>query len=75
VLDCGFIDEARDWRGWLLRAAAGDPAQMQIMYGLAGERRLPEWEVPWLSGYEWLDPCAWGHIDSTSLTFAENCWT
>ena len=40
------------WRDWLLRAVAGSPDQVQIMYGLAGERRLTEWEVPWLPGYE-----------------------
>lgn len=52
LMDAGYFDEARAWRDWLLRAAAGNPSQIQIMYGLAGERRLPEWEVPWLPGYE-----------------------
>jgi GH15 family glucan-1,4-alpha-glucosidase len=52
LMNAGYYDEARDWRGWLLRAAAGAPAQLQIMYGLAGERRLPEIEIPWLPGYE-----------------------
>ncbi|HXR44088.1 MAG TPA: glycoside hydrolase family 15 protein, partial [Pseudolysinimonas sp.] len=47
----GFRDEALEWRGWLLRAIAGDPADVQIMYGLAGERRLVEWEVGTLPGY------------------------
>jgi GH15 family glucan-1,4-alpha-glucosidase len=51
-MDAGYYEEAAAWRDWLLRAAAGSPAQVQIMYGLAGERRLPEWEVPWLPGYE-----------------------
>jgi GH15 family glucan-1,4-alpha-glucosidase len=51
-MNAGYYDEARAWRDWLLRAAAGAPAQLQIMYGLAGERRLTEWEVPWLPGYE-----------------------
>jgi len=51
LMDAGFFDEARAWRDWLLRAVAGSPNQMQIMYGLAGERRLTEWEVPWLPGY------------------------
>ena len=41
----GYYDEAMQWRNWLLRAAAGDPSQLQIMYGPAGERRLDEWEV------------------------------
>ena len=48
----GYVDEARAWREWLLRAVAGKPSQLQIMYGVAGERRLPEWELPWLPGYE-----------------------
>jgi GH15 family glucan-1,4-alpha-glucosidase len=52
LMNAGYYDEARTWRDWLLRAAAGAPAQLQIMYGLAGERRLTEWEVPWLPGYE-----------------------
>jgi len=47
----GFASEAQDWRGWLLRAIAGDPNDVQIMYGLSGERRLTEWEVPSLPGY------------------------
>jgi GH15 family glucan-1,4-alpha-glucosidase len=48
----GFHEEAMAWRDWLLRAVAGDPSELQIMYGPAGERRLEEWEVGWLSGYE-----------------------
>ena len=48
----GFYQEAMAWRTWLLRATAGDPSQMQIMYGAGGERRLDEWEVDWLPGYE-----------------------
>ena len=52
LMDAGFYDEAHSWRDWLLRAVAGSPEQVQIMYGLAGERRLTEWEVPWLPGYE-----------------------
>jgi GH15 family glucan-1,4-alpha-glucosidase len=51
LLQCGYLEEAEAWRDWLLRAVAGDPADLQIMYGLAGERRLPEFEVPWLSGF------------------------
>ena len=47
----GYYEEARAWREWLLRAIAGDPAQMQIMYGVAGERHLLEWDVPWLAGF------------------------
>ncbi|KND44893.1 glycoside hydrolase family 15 protein [Streptomyces stelliscabiei] len=52
LLSCGYQEEAEAWRDWLLRAAAGDPADLQIMYGLAGERRIPEYDLPWLSGYE-----------------------
>jgi GH15 family glucan-1,4-alpha-glucosidase len=51
-MNLGYHEEAAAWRDWLLRAVAGSPAQMHIMYGVAGERRLPEWEVPWLPGYE-----------------------
>src|SRR5262249_24272097 len=51
-LAAGYIEEAKAWRDWLLRAVAGDPSQLQIMYGLDGSRRLPEYELPWLNGYE-----------------------
>jgi GH15 family glucan-1,4-alpha-glucosidase len=51
LLSSGYRSEARAWREWLLRAAAGHPSEMQIMYGLAGERRLTEYEIPWLPGY------------------------
>ncbi len=51
LMAAGYYEEAGAWRDWLLRVAAGSPAQMQIMYGIAGERRLTEWEVPWLDGY------------------------
>jgi GH15 family glucan-1,4-alpha-glucosidase len=52
LMTSGYTEEARAWREWLLRAAAGRPDELQIMYGLAGERRLAEWNVPWLAGYE-----------------------
>jgi GH15 family glucan-1,4-alpha-glucosidase len=52
LLDAGFQDEAAAWREWLLRAVAGSPEQIRIMYGIAGERRLDEWEVDWLPGYQ-----------------------
>jgi GH15 family glucan-1,4-alpha-glucosidase len=52
LLNSGYREEARAWREWLLRAVAGDPRQLQIMYGLSGERRLTEFELPWLPGYE-----------------------
>lgn len=51
LLNSGYFDEAQAFRQWMLRATAGDPEQMQIMYGLAGERRLTEFELPWLPGY------------------------
>jgi GH15 family glucan-1,4-alpha-glucosidase len=51
LLSSGFVEEARVWREWLLRSAAGKPTELQIMYGVAGERRLTELELPWLAGY------------------------
>ncbi|MFC8434470.1 glycoside hydrolase family 15 protein [Streptomyces sp. NPDC057253] len=51
LVQCGYLEEAEAWRNWLLRAVAGDPADLQIMYGVAGERRLPEFELPWLAGF------------------------
>ncbi|WP_460064167.1 glycoside hydrolase family 15 protein [Streptomyces sp. YKOK-I1] len=61
LLGAGYHDEAEAWRDWLLRAVAGDPADLQIMYGLGGERRLPEFEVPWLSGYAGSSPVRVGN--------------
>ena len=61
LLGSGFVDEARAWREWLLRAVAGDPADLQIMYGLDGSRRLPEYELPWLAGYEGASPVRIGN--------------
>ena len=52
LLRTGYTDEAFAWRAWLARAVAGDPRDVQIMYGVAGERRLDEWEASWLPGYE-----------------------
>jgi GH15 family glucan-1,4-alpha-glucosidase len=52
LVTAGFIDEARAWREWLMRAVAGKPSQLNIMYGLGGERRLTELELEWLPGYE-----------------------
>ena len=52
LMNAGYYEEAHAWREWLLRAVAGSPDQMQTMYGIAGERRLTEWELPWLAGYE-----------------------
>jgi GH15 family glucan-1,4-alpha-glucosidase len=63
-LNGGYLQEARAWRTWLLRAAAGDPAAVQIMYGVAGERRLAEWELDWLPGYEDSRPVRVGNAAS-----------
>jgi GH15 family glucan-1,4-alpha-glucosidase len=60
-LNAGYRDEASAWRAWLLRAAAGKPEQLQIMYGIAGERCRPELEVPWLPGYENSKPVRIGN--------------
>ena len=57
----GYLDEARAWRQWLLRALAGTPEQVQVMYGLAGERRLTELELPWLPGYAGSAPVRIGN--------------
>jgi GH15 family glucan-1,4-alpha-glucosidase len=57
----GYLDEAAAWRDWLMRASAGSPAQMQIMYGVAGEHRLTEVELPWLPGYEESKPVRIGN--------------
>lgn len=67
LLGCGFRAEARAWRDWLIRAVAGDPRQMQIMYGPAGERRLTELELPWLPGYEGSTPVRIGNLAVTQL--------
>jgi GH15 family glucan-1,4-alpha-glucosidase len=64
LLYTGFVEEAKAWREWLLRAIAGDPADLQIMYGLAGERYLAEREIPWLSGYEGSRPVRVGNAAS-----------
>lgn len=61
LLIAGYTEEAQAWRQWLLRAVAGHPAELQIMYGLAGERRLTEFEVPWLPGYEESRPVRIGN--------------
>lgn len=60
-MQLGYFDEAKAWRDWLLRAIAGDPAQMQIMYGVAGERQLPEWEADWLEGFRQSRPVRIGN--------------
>src|SRR6266581_27351 len=61
LLLAGAVDEAKAWREWLLRAVAGQPRQMQILYGVAGERRITEQELPWLPGYEASSPVRTGN--------------
>jgi GH15 family glucan-1,4-alpha-glucosidase len=67
LMDAGYFDEARAWRDWLLRAVAGDPAQVRILYGIAGERRTPETELPWLPGYEGARPVRIGNLAADQL--------
>jgi GH15 family glucan-1,4-alpha-glucosidase len=67
LLGAGFKAEAGKWRDWLLRAVAGDPADLQIMYGITGARRLPEYELDWLSGYEGSKPVRVGNAASEQL--------
>ncbi|KOV69710.1 glucoamylase [Streptomyces sp. MMG1121] len=69
MLSAGYHKEAEAWRDWLLRAVAGDPADLQIMYGVAGERRLPEWELPWLPGFAGSAPVRVGNgaVDQLQL--------
>jgi GH15 family glucan-1,4-alpha-glucosidase len=67
LMNSGHLEEAQAWREWLLRAAAGKPSQLQIMYGIAGERRLTEWEVSWLPGYEKSSPVRIGNAAHTQL--------
>jgi GH15 family glucan-1,4-alpha-glucosidase len=67
LLSAGYAEEARRWRDWLLRAVAGEPSKLQIMYGLAGERRLPEWQVSWLPGYEGSSPVRVGNAAHQQL--------
>ena len=66
-MDAGYYEEADAWRHWLVRAVAGSPEQMQIMYGLAGERRLTELEIPWLAGYEGSKPVRVGNGAAAQL--------
>jgi GH15 family glucan-1,4-alpha-glucosidase len=67
LLSAGYTAEACAWRDWLLRAAAGDPSKLQIMYGVAGERRLDEFEIPWLPGYEGAKPARIGNAASNQF--------
>src|SRR4051812_15592713 len=67
LMMCGQTEEAAAWREWLLRAVAGDPSQINIMYGLAGERRLTELELEWLEGYEKSKPVRIGNAAHKQL--------
>jgi GH15 family glucan-1,4-alpha-glucosidase len=67
LLRTGYTDEARAWRMWLSRTIAGNPADVQIMYGVAGERRLAEWEAGWLPGYEGSAPVRIGNAAAGQL--------
>jgi GH15 family glucan-1,4-alpha-glucosidase len=67
LLAAGYIEEAKAWRNWLLRAVAGDPSQLQIMYSIDGTRRLSEMELPWLSGYEDSRPVRIGNAAADQI--------
>ena len=67
LMNAGHYEEAKAWSSWLHRAVAGNPQDMQIMYGLAGERRLLEWEVDWLAGYEGSKPVRVGNAAHTQF--------
>jgi len=67
LMNSGYTEEASAWHNWLLRAAAGSPANMQIMYGIMGQRRLLEWEAGWLPGYEGARPVRIGNAAHAQL--------
>ncbi|MBR0819569.1 glycoside hydrolase family 15 protein [Bradyrhizobium liaoningense] len=67
LMNSGYTEEALAWHNWLLRAAAGSPANMQIMYGIWGQRRLLEWEAGWLDGYEGAQPVRVGNAAHAQL--------
>ncbi len=67
LMNSGYTEEAAAWHNWLLRAAAGSPANMQIMYGIMGQRRLLEWEAGWLPGYEGAQPVRVGNAAHAQL--------
>jgi GH15 family glucan-1,4-alpha-glucosidase len=67
AMHAGYYDEAEAWREWLLRAVAGSPDQLQIMYGIRGERRLTEWIADWLPGYEKSAPVRIGNAAHTQM--------
>jgi GH15 family glucan-1,4-alpha-glucosidase len=67
LMNSGYTEEASAWHNWLLRAAAGSPEHMQIMYGIWGQRRLLEWEAEWLPGYEGAQPVRVGNAAHAQL--------
>ncbi|MCJ2103504.1 glycoside hydrolase family 15 protein [Methylobacterium sp. E-046] len=67
LMDGGYVEEARDWLAWLLRAVAGNPEQAQILYGIGGERMLPEIELAWLPGYEGSKPVRIGNAAASQF--------
>ncbi|AVT82551.1 glycoside hydrolase family 15 protein [Rhodopseudomonas palustris] len=67
LMNNGYTEEAAAWHDWLLRAVAGDPAGMQIMYGIYGERRLLEWQADWLAGYQGAQPVRIGNAAHAQL--------
>src|SRR6267378_94986 len=69
LIRLGYSDEAQAWRDWLTRAIAGSPQQAQILYGVAGERWLPEVVIPWLPGYAKSSPVRVGNAASTQTQF------
>ena len=64
-IHCGYVEEAKAWRDWLLRAVGGDPGCVQPLYGMAGESRLPEWTADWLSGFGGAQPVRFGNLAYT----------
>ena len=67
LIIAGYLDEAREWREWIMRAVAGKPSELNIVYGLRGERRLTELELPWLPGYENSAPVRTGNAAYNQL--------
>jgi GH15 family glucan-1,4-alpha-glucosidase len=67
LMNAGYYEDARAWREWLLRAVAGAPDRVQIMYAVTGERRLPEWDVPWLCGYQGAAPVRAGNAAAEQM--------
>ncbi|WP_022722932.1 glycoside hydrolase family 15 protein [Rhodopseudomonas sp. B29] len=67
LMNSGYTEEASAWHDWLMRAVAGNPANMQIMYGIYGQRRLLEWEADWLTGYEGAKPVRIGNAAHAQL--------